>query len=76
MHDQTHGPIELLRFGEGPMATLVCQNPDTGEDETLYCRIRNPCEESKVRVGEERDVCGRKIDQGGGVAEVSDNVCH
>ena len=58
------------------MAALVGKNPDPGEDEALHRRVRSPRQESEIWVGEERDVCGRKVDEDGGVEEVSHDVCH
>lgn len=76
MHDQTHGPVEFLRFRECAMSALVCQDPDAGEDEALESGVRSPCEESEIGVGKERDVCGGRIDEDGGVEEVADNIGH
>lgn len=76
VHDQAHGVIELLVLGESTVAALVCQNPDTGEDEALDGGVCNPGRESKVDIGEERDICHGKVDECREVEVVADNVCH
>lgn len=76
MHDQTHGIIELLGLRKGAMAALVCQNPDTGEDETLDGGVCNPGCESKVDIGQERNVGNGEVDQGGEVEVIANDVCH
>ncbi len=76
MHDQTHRPVEFLRFRESAMSTLVCQNPDAGEDKALYRCVRCPGEKSEVGTGEQRDVGGSEVDEDRGVEKVSDDICH
>lgn len=76
MHDETHRVIELLRFGEGTMPALVCQNPDTGENEPLNSGVCDPGCESKVGIGKERNVGDCEVDQGGEVEVVADHICH
>jgi hypothetical protein len=63
VHDQAHGPVEFLGFRECAMAALVCENPDSGEDEALHSRVGSPCEESEIGIGEERDVGGGCVDE-------------
>lgn len=76
VHDQAHGVIELLVLGEPAMAALVCQNPDASEDETLDSGVRNPGRESKVGIGEQRDICDGEVDESREVEIIADDVCH
>lgn len=76
MHDQAHGVVELLVLGESTMAALVCQNPDTGEDEALDGGVCSPGRESKVDIWEQGDVCHGEVDKGREVEIIADNVCH
>lgn len=76
VHDQAHGVIELLVLGESTVSALVCQDPDAGEDETLDGGVCNPGRESKVDIGEERDIRHGEVDEGRQVAVVADHVCH
>lgn len=76
VHDQSHGPVQLLALGESSMSTFVCQNPDTGEDETLNGGVGNPGSEAEVWVGEEWNVGDGEVDEGREVEEVADDVGH
>ena len=76
MHDQSHGPIQSLVLGKGAVSTLVCQNPNTGKDESLHGGVCYPAESAKVWGGEVWNVGFGEIDEGRGVEEVADDVCH
>ena len=76
MHDQSHGPIELLALGEGTMPAFVCQDPDTGKDESLDGSVSYPSCESSVDIGDEGDIGDGEVDQGRNVEEIADDVCH
>ena len=58
------------------MAALVCEDPDTGEYEALHGGVCNPCCESEVDAGEERDVGDCEVDQDGEIEVIADNICH
>lgn len=58
------------------MAALVGEDPDTGENETLDGGVGCPGCESKVRVGEERDVGYSEVDEGCEVEVIADDVGH
>ena len=76
MHDETHGVIEHLVLRKGTMAALVCQDPDTGEDEALHGGVGYPGCEPQVWVGEERDVGDGEVHEGCAVEVVADNIGH
>jgi len=57
------------------VAALVGEDPDAGEDEALHGGVCNPCCESKVGVGEERDVGDCEVDKDGEVEVVADDIC-
>ena len=56
VHDQAHGPIELLGAREGAVAALVGQDPHAREDEALECGVGSPGGAAQVEVREERNV--------------------
>ena len=76
VHDKTHRPIQSLVLRERAVATLVCEDPDTGEDKTLNSGVCRPCRESKIGVREERDEGDGEVDQHGEVAIIADDVGH
>lgn len=76
VHDQSHGVIEHLVPGESTVSALVCQNPDTGKDTSCRKSVRRPGSESKICVGEERDVGEGEVAEGAPVEEIADDVCH
>lgn len=76
MHDQSHGPIEVLVLGESAVAAFVGENPDAGEDEALDGGICYPGCEAKILIGEEMDVVYGQVDEGGCVEGIAYDVGH
>lgn len=76
VHDEAHGVVELLRFGEGAVSALVCKNPNAGEDEALNGSICSPSREAKIDIGEERNVGDGEVDKGREVEVIAEHVCH
>lgn len=76
MHDQPHCIVQLLGLGESAVAALVCQDPDTGEDEALHRRVGDPGGEAQVGVGEERDESNGEVDENRDIEVVTDYICH
>ena len=76
VHDQSHGPIELLVLGKGPVATLMCQNPDTGKDEPGDRGVCSPGKSSQRGGWDHGDVGCGSIDEHGVVEKVAHHICH
>lgn len=75
VHDQAHDIVEALVLAEGTVSALVCQNPDTGEDEALEDRVGCPGGPTRVDVGDVLDV-GGGVAEGGHVEVVANHVGH
>lgn len=58
------------------MTALVCQDPDTGENEALHSCVGNPGGKTEVDVGDERDEGNGEVDENGEVEVVADYICH
>lgn len=52
VHEPAHEVVEPLVNGEGTVAALVSQNPNTGEDETLDVTVGDPGGGTQGRVGD------------------------
>lgn len=76
VHDQSHGPVQLLRLGEGTVAAFVGENPDTGEDESLDGGVRNPCGKSQVGIWDQGNICDGEVDEDGQVEVIADDIGH
>lgn len=58
------------------MSTLMCQDPNPSEHESLHGCVCYPAESSQVWVREVGNVGLCEVDEGGGVEEVADDVGH
>lgn len=75
VHNQAHDVVEALVLAESTVSALVCQNPDTGEDEALDDGVGCPGGPTRVGVGDVLDV-GGGVAEGGHVEVVANHVGH